>query len=456
VATLGLEGATANRVKLLITFGSGLRKLEELAELQRSLSFRRGAALTVTGLVFVAITTAALPNVIELVRRSIAQPSDLWVWAGYGVVGLSLLIAGIGDFVSGPEPPRLRELGRNLGSRGLQWRDLYASADPVSNGALHEDATLPPQSIQVVNLGSMLSDHTSYWRNRDEFVSLVSDALLEYDDPPVLPRLEPETIAYLRKRRGLRVMMLRFSGWVCVGSVFALIIRYSKEWGATLTWLATWIAEKVAAPFGGKLARLSAPGADTWARSAGWLAFILLAGLIARRVWLAWDRLETEKPPPYRYTGSKDTVFGVALGFQLVVIGIAWSHGELPGWLIPVALLVSCALAAIPAFGAKPAELKSVGVARTPRRTKAEVVGSVLYTLFLLGTLLIAGPLGFVALVRWTRNLLARALDLEEPSWLLVAIILVVGWIALSFLVAGIVHLAIRRRRRTSSIPPCT
>lgn len=51
-----------------------------------------------------------------------------------------------------------------------RWLDFYALADPVPNGPVFAAQAAGYESIHLWNEGSFLGDHTSYWRNRDDFV----------------------------------------------------------------------------------------------------------------------------------------------------------------------------------------------------------------------------------------------------------------------------------------------
>jgi len=65
--------------------------------------------------------------------------------------------------------------------KGHEWRDFYATCDPVAGGAIHQ---LGDASRAVTNRGSMIRDHTAYWCNRDEFVLLVCQLLFPHDGVP--------------------------------------------------------------------------------------------------------------------------------------------------------------------------------------------------------------------------------------------------------------------------------
>jgi hypothetical protein len=63
--------------------------------------------------------------------------------------------------------------------RGINWLDFFASADPVPNGPLLDDfAPKDLLSYEVTNAKSLLTDHTNYWKNKDDFLPRVANALL--------------------------------------------------------------------------------------------------------------------------------------------------------------------------------------------------------------------------------------------------------------------------------------
>lgn len=62
-----------------------------------------------------------------------------------------------------------------------RWTDLWATSDPVPGGALRRPAGAPVGAFStrsVVNRQSILGDHTSYWDNRQDFLTTVVAMLL--------------------------------------------------------------------------------------------------------------------------------------------------------------------------------------------------------------------------------------------------------------------------------------
>src|SRR5690606_16197112 len=134
-------------VDLLLTFGSGLRKLEELRFVLEERNFRQSAALTLVGLV--ATGLFGYSSVRAAVSPALTDAGSRFVTVGMAVAGAVLLVAGLRDMASGPGEERLRAWGQRLAGNGVaRWRDVYSSADPVPNGALLGDGD-HPESIEV-------------------------------------------------------------------------------------------------------------------------------------------------------------------------------------------------------------------------------------------------------------------------------------------------------------------
>ncbi|MEM7081394.1 MAG: hypothetical protein AAF465_01485 [Pseudomonadota bacterium] len=62
--------------------------------------------------------------------------------------------------------------------QSFRWTDTYASHDPVPGGAMFDRKIDYLASFEVTNRRSTVFDHTSYWLNRDEFVTRVTNTLL--------------------------------------------------------------------------------------------------------------------------------------------------------------------------------------------------------------------------------------------------------------------------------------
>lgn len=313
-------------VELLITFGSGLRKLEELADARRSNAVVRGALVGLFGLVAAAVTIAVTPAVAYQVVAGPASAVDLVVLAVVGAVATLVAIAGIQDFVHARGPSSLRSIADCLRKNSIQWEDVYSSADPVPNGPVQDDGAPPPNSTEIVNLGSVLRDHTTYWQNLDCFVPLVGDTLLAFDGSGILVPTEPDVTTFLRAQRLARVALLQAIGWITGGCGAALVIVYRHEWAA----MAVWASQRALRFAGGVVGWMPdvrpTPDVAVWQMSVGWLAAVLALGAIARGLWTSWNKIAMDDARRADYRVRPPYAVLLAVFVELVLTGIAvWS-----------------------------------------------------------------------------------------------------------------------------------
>lgn len=203
---------------LLITFGAGLVKLVQL----RQCEVHRRVRLAAAG--WIAPTAGAAMLLLAWLKG-----------AGEGGIGLNLLLgafsmvilfcaaavwyAWLETRVQTAAPDDVRFDG------ATRWLDLYASADPVPQGAL--TTHLPDRGIvseRIVNLRSAVSDHTSYWTNKTEFVSRLvaaldreSGGLLKIPDLKTSPRYR-EAIKHYRDS----IFYLSTAWWLMLASVLGM------------------------------------------------------------------------------------------------------------------------------------------------------------------------------------------------------------------------------------------
>lgn len=129
-----------------------------------------------------ALAVDAIPGVPFDVQESLlrlAQAIGWWPFAwGYGV--FLLILAAAFFFKYGP---LVDPLWRRSVMDG--WHDIYASQDPVPGGSLLDRFAddlmreeLTPMQRRIFNTRFELSDHTTYFRNTEEFVAPVALDLL--------------------------------------------------------------------------------------------------------------------------------------------------------------------------------------------------------------------------------------------------------------------------------------
>ena len=144
-----LRESIPTKLKLFFTFGSGLKKLEELKQIAaRDGSHERSAALTLVALLLFSIMVwwfayGATTIVRDPLRYMGGASAVLFVL----IISLVMLWAGLRDHVRGIALPDLGRWIKRLTAE-TSWIDCYASDDPVSNGMLLNDEGVKAQSRQ--------------------------------------------------------------------------------------------------------------------------------------------------------------------------------------------------------------------------------------------------------------------------------------------------------------------
>jgi tetratricopeptide (TPR) repeat protein len=241
---------------------------------------------------------------------------------------------------------RDRELFRDefeLSNRRLNWYDLFASADPVPNGALLDD--FEPEklvSIEVCNRHSLLLDHTSYWQSKDEFLQRVTRLLLRQ------ARIRTRTLNPDRaeRRRRWRVQWLAVSRWIVGIAALVLAAQWMsgappliddsyrilvKPPGADDSWLKSALSS---------VGRSTAP---LLAAALVWLAFLMAT----RGAWGMWESAEFDD-----FYRARDYRLGVR-GFGLTLLApialsacAAYAVGGMPGLLVVASIVLALVLSA--------------------------------------------------------------------------------------------------------------
>lgn len=158
--TIERESPTSRKVELCVTFGGATSKLAELEATARTESAR----FVRVALLFALYCLITFPRALQT-----AGDSDGLLWTMYGAAPVMMLAVAVVE--------AWRACGKAVHDsatatlKPVRWLDFYASKDPVSNGPLREtDRSDLFTSVEIANRRSVVSDHTSYWDNRDEFV----------------------------------------------------------------------------------------------------------------------------------------------------------------------------------------------------------------------------------------------------------------------------------------------
>jgi hypothetical protein len=215
VVSEAIKEGTIPRPPLLITFGSGITKLSQLRLCELAHRWRLTAAAWI------------VPTMLSATL--------LWAWLGDGTgnqmlwpVVIALYLVGGACAVTGwaawsatrqyPRPPKTL-----MGDAEHRWMDLYATHDPVPQGDLEDH--LPGCMItseRVVNRRSVLTDHTTYWANRTEFVSRVASELCKESGLKGMPDLSSRAYRKALRHHRLTSTALSATLWTIVIGVLAV------------------------------------------------------------------------------------------------------------------------------------------------------------------------------------------------------------------------------------------
>jgi hypothetical protein len=338
VAHLALRGTVPGELKLLFTFGSGLRKLEEARELMRNRSFGLSGVATSIALFMLLLCTALV--FVAIVDREPQSAASIVVMLAYGVIAAAFLVAGIRDHLRGIPLPELERWIDWLDAKKLRWRDCYASGDPVPNGIV--TAAAKDRTVEVCNRSSMLSDHTSYWHNLDEFVSTLYEEIgqARSKDPLPLLRIEKPLVPRIARRRRWRVAVGRCIDWIAAVGVLAVL---AHRWSACEAFLA-WAWSRTGAPIFESVLGISSndsPGYSIDSVTVGLLALMVTAFLVVRGLWNAWDQNDMRRSLGLQSTGDETKVL-VALWFlTIITVHVVRYTTDLSPWLWALAFVPS-------------------------------------------------------------------------------------------------------------------
>lgn len=300
VAHAALEHGVPPKLQLLFTFGSGLKKLEELKHaLSSGSTYLRSGLFTVLAVPFFAVTSlwfVLLFGAAQSEVRTELMSQAPWVLA-YWVISVLFLVAGLRDYIGGMELPQLERWTQRLLDTRLSWMDCFSSADPVSNGLVVERPDIEDLSMEVCNQASILKDHTSYWSNRDEFVTLLvacltSAKLRDHAGLPPAPELgvDEEELDWISARRRWRVGILSAIGWIGIASIALAVYQEPKAWLNFLRYLGNTAASSLGKLIGSE-AEVHNAFSVHWP-AVGYLAAALLPLWITRSLWHKWNGAE--------------------------------------------------------------------------------------------------------------------------------------------------------------------
>jgi hypothetical protein len=351
VAHRALRHHRSPKVHLLVTFGSGLRKLEEMDERTRTGDgFFGPAYLTLASMALIAYSAWS-----ALIWQRGWEPVT-------ASVGALLFLFMLAFYLHRTYAIDLSWFASMFKQQGLWWIDYHATADPVPNGSLrdHEPDVDGPHAVPVCNERSFLRDHTTYWQNLEEFVGPVVWCLTRLVHGPWNGMVDqpPAFIIPAAQRRRWRVGALVAATWTGWVSLAALVAGRWTEWTQVLLFLRAWLATSVGAlvPGGIAVASRPAPSASTWAGTVGSVLLLWALIHVVRLLWDRWNDLE-QREYFERLPGASTTTTTVswawtfftgvaALPIVAVALAPSLTGGEVPGLTTGGAIASGVGLAA--------------------------------------------------------------------------------------------------------------
>jgi hypothetical protein len=218
IAHMALREQRPPHVRMLVTVGSGLSKLEELQYLRRFGTTNRNQAwLVLVGL---------LGCFVLLPRLLTDATSDLLQFAA----GMAIYIVFVGAVSSleGLNEDRQDQFRLPGVEDSLRWIDYYASADPVPNGPLFDNPPPWITSKEVHNRGAVFTDHTAYWKNSDGFIASLVQELSALTACPLAAVCAGDDVRLreAQERRRWRVK------WLIAARLFIVASAASALWSA--------------------------------------------------------------------------------------------------------------------------------------------------------------------------------------------------------------------------------
>ena len=171
VSYLTLKRYGLGKVRLLVTFGAGIVKLHQLGAREGMIGFFAFFPLMAGS--FALFVAAAWTGFYSYPA---GHGALIWLHTVMAIFFAVLVV-----FAALIE--RTEQLGIDASEferQGLKWIDLYASKDPVPNGPIFLSGRSYPESVELCNELSLIGDHTSYSKNRDEFLPFVVKAIAEH------------------------------------------------------------------------------------------------------------------------------------------------------------------------------------------------------------------------------------------------------------------------------------
>lgn len=159
-----LQDRLPDNLKGVITYGSGIQKLNLLLSEKNKTKLERTINLSIIGTIFMFAIAISILGIVPMGQF------PLFNYIGSGVL---LFIYTIGFFLAIniiDDKSEIYDWSKKLKKKGIKWLDIYAKADPVPNGPIfHKNNVSNYEGIEVNNNNSIFLDHTSYEKNSMQF-----------------------------------------------------------------------------------------------------------------------------------------------------------------------------------------------------------------------------------------------------------------------------------------------
>jgi hypothetical protein len=313
------DTAPAPTLSRFVTFGQALRKLKALYRFSTEGEPWRTIA---TGLA--SAITLLLAGVAWVVGSAFATalggvtPDAAWVTnVAYLLSAAVVLLVPLALIVRHNEEKTQEKLAQELETvqRGMGddfgWVDLWASADPASNGPLFDDLPAGVTSHRIRNSASTLLDHSTYWSNVTEFVSAIVLLAAHRTGPTGIPApvWVPDRLRDAARIRDRRVAMLAVGRIAYFSGLAVGLVAFGDRLAGIGADITTWIGDLPLLP----------DWFDGWSSFALGVTGGLAVGIGALLVWilLGWvrsgvDRLDTT------------AFFGGSVGWLAELTAWAW------------------------------------------------------------------------------------------------------------------------------------
>jgi pimeloyl-ACP methyl ester carboxylesterase len=345
----------------LITFGSGLRKLEELAHLRRERHYGGPATTALFGVILVGVALLGVVGGLTDVRAGRSGQASVLFGAIISVVGVLFVSWGLGGLLTTKVPGELRKFQQAFRRRMVEgnskiekeqfrWLDLYSSHDPVPNGALFSTEQDPPAAggHEISNLRSITLDHNSYWKNLDEFVPRVGTELVEVDTTIRQLAITRRELDDRHDNRNARNKLRQGQVFVTAASFAAVFFAYFPVWRDVVTWASAPAVDQVRDMIGLSTSPEQATlQSDEWPAALLWLLAILALGLLGRAAWHRWNSevmISVNRQPDSGQQKKPIIVLSV-VQLQIILAFVAVFQSAVTAAVIVVALVVATAIA---------------------------------------------------------------------------------------------------------------